>query len=75
MKKLLSASKVIETRLLPRPSRNTLFKFQRRAKTGARLEARIAWTTWGKNIAPYWELPNPQPCESGLVKWNWRPGK
>jgi hypothetical protein len=66
--KLLRTSKVMETRLLTRPSRNTRFKCQRRAKAGARLEARIARITWGRNIAPYWELLNPYPFGCGLVK-------
>jgi hypothetical protein len=59
IKTVLSVSSVIEIRLLLRPSKKTRFKCQRRANAGARLEARIARTTWGKNIAPYWELPNP----------------
>jgi len=45
IKKLLSARRAIETRLLPRPSRNTRFKCQSLANVGARLEARMASIT------------------------------
>src|SRR2546425_13203203 len=68
LNRLLMASKAIETRSLPRPSRKTRFNFQRRANAGTRLEARMARSTCGRNIAPYWLLLNPYPCGCGLVK-------